>query len=182
VTRRRLTVLLTLVGLNLLVFLAYTLPRVMQQRSRTSRAETLRAEVDRNRRLVESLKNREDVIRSNTRDTERFYREVVSKPKEALLPTIEYVEKTAQELGLTAQSRSYDQKELKDLPLVEFVITMPLSGPYKQIVAFLDRLERSPRFLIVDGVQLRGRSDVGADLSFHLSAFFRAEAQESGGR
>jgi Tfp pilus assembly protein PilO len=182
VTRSRLTALLAVVGLNLIVFLAYTLPRVMQQRSRTSRAETLRAEVDRNRRLVESLRDREDVIRSNTRDTERFYREVVSKRKEALVPTIEYVEKTAQELGLSPLNRSYDEKEVTGLPLVEFVITMPLSGPYKQIVAFLDRLEHSPRFLVVDGVQLHGRSDVGADLSFHLSTFFRAEAQETRAR
>ena len=124
-----------------------------------------------------ALKERADTIRSNTRDTDRFYRDVVARPKEGLLPTLEYVEKTAEELGLTARSRSYTERDVKGLA-VEFVIAMPLSGPYKQIVAFLDRLEQSSRFLIVDEVQLHSRTDVGADLAFSLSAYFRAEPGE----
>lgn len=181
-TRRRLIALASLLGLNLVVLLVYTLPRAMQERSLASRAATLRAEIERDDRVVAGLKLRADTIRSNASDTERFYRDVVAKPKEGLLPAIEYVEKTAGELGLTAQNRSYQRHEVKGLSLVRFVITMPLSGPYKQIVAFLDRLEHSSRFLIVDEVQLRGRTDVGADLSFALSAYFRAEPGEPRGR
>ena len=172
---RRMLALGSLVALNLAVFLVFTFPRAIQERSLASQAETLQAEIQRDQRAVAALKERADIIRSNTRDTERFYRDVVSRPKEGLLPTLTYVEKTAEELGLTARSRSYVERDVKDLALVEFVIAMPLSGPYKQIVAFLDRLERSSRFLIVDEVQLHSRTDVGADLAFSLSAYFRAE-------
>ena len=64
---------------------------------------------------------------------------------------------------------------MKGLGLVRFAITMPMSGPYKQIVALLDRLERQSRFLIVDQIQLHVRTDTGADLTFALSAYFKPE-------
>ena len=179
--RRRVVALGALVALNLAVFLAYTFPRAIQERSLASQAETLQAEIQRDQRAVGALKERADIIRSNARDMDRFYKDVVARPKEGLLPTLQYVEKTAEELGLTARSRSYTERDVKGLALTEFVIAMPLSGPYKQIVAFLDRLERSSRFLIVDEVQLHSRTDVGADLAFSLSAYFRAEPGEAHG-
>jgi Tfp pilus assembly protein PilO len=181
VTRRRVVVLASLVALNLAVFLVYTFPRAIQERSLASQADTLEAEVQHDQRAVAALKERADIIRSNGKDVERFYKDIVTRPKEGLLPTLQYVEKTAEELGLTAKSRAYTERDVKGLPLVEFVIAMPLSGPYKQIVAFLDRLERSSRFLIVDEVQLHSRTDVGADLGFSLSAYFRAEPGEGHG-
>ena len=175
-TPLRVKALLAVLAANAAVFLAFTLPRSLAERSLASRAETLRAEVEREQRVVASLKERAEVIRSNGRDAERFYKDVVKGSKEDLLPTIQELEKSAEELGLTAVSRNYNEQDVKGLGLVRFGITMPLSGPYKQIVALLDRLERSSRFLIVDQIQLRVRSDVGADLTFVVSAYFKADA------
>jgi hypothetical protein len=178
---RRVKWLLALFGLNAAVFLTFTLPRTLQERSLASRAETLRAEVERERRVVASARERVDILRANGQDTDRFYRDVVKGAKEDLLPTLQYIEKTAEELGLTATSRNYSDQEVKGLGLVRFSITMPMSGPYKQIVALLDRLERSARFLVVDQIQLRVRTDVGgADLTFVLSAYFKAEPGSHG--
>jgi Type II secretion system (T2SS), protein M subtype b len=171
----RVKALLALLGLNAVVFLAFTLPRTLAERSLASRVETLRADVERERRVVASLKERSETVRANGRDTERFYRDVVKSSKEDLLPTIEYLERNAAELGLTVANRSYAPQEVKGLGLVRFAITMPMSGSYKQIVGLLDRLERQARFLIVDQIQLRARSDAGADLTFALSAYFKPE-------
>jgi len=175
VTPRRVKLLLAALGVNVAVFVAFTLPRSLAERSLASHAETLRAEVAREERLVASLKDRAAIIRANGQDTDRFYKELVKGSKEDLLPTIRELEKTSEELGLTATSRTYSEQDVKGLGLVKFAITMPMSGPYKQIVALLDRLERSGRFLIVDQIQLRVRSDVGADLTFVVSAYFKAE-------
>ncbi|MFI5183884.1 MAG: GspMb/PilO family protein [Vicinamibacteria bacterium] len=177
---RRVKWLLALFGLNAAVFLTFTLPRTLEERSLASRAATLRAEVEREERAVSSAKERAEILLANGRDTDRFYRDVVKGVNEDLLPTLQYIEKAAQELGLTAANRSYSPEEVKGLGLVRFSITMPMSGPYKQIVALLDRLERSSRFLVVDQIQLRARTDVGADLTFVLSAYFKAEPGSHG--
>jgi hypothetical protein len=180
VTPLRVKVLLALFGANAAVFLVFTLPRALAERSLASRAETLRAEVERERHVVALLKERAETIRANGRDTDRFYRDVVKGPKEDLLRTIQYVETSAEELGLAVMSRNYVEQDVKELGLVRFAITMPMSGSYRQIVALLDRLERSTRFLIVDQIQLRARTDAGADLSFGLSAYFKPEPGSHG--
>jgi len=180
VTPFRVKLLLAVLGVNAAVFLAFTLPRSLAERSLASRAETLRAEVEREQRVVASLKERAEIIRSNGKDADRFYKDVVKGSKEDLLPTIQELEKTVEDLGLTTLSRSYAEHDVKGLGLVRFAITMPMSGPYKQIVALLDRLERSARFLIVDQIQLRVRTDVGADLTFVVSAYFKAEPGSHG--
>jgi len=168
--------LLTVLVANAALFLAFTLPRTLAERSLASRAETLRADVERERRRVAALKEKADLVRANGRDTDRFFRDVVKNPKDDLLPTIQYLEKTARELGLSVTARNYVEEEVKGLGLTRFAITMPMSGPYRQIVAFLDRLEHSTRFLVVDQIQLRVRSEGGADLLFGLSAYFKPEA------
>lgn len=177
---RRVRILLALFGLNAVVFLVFTLPRGLGERSLASRVETLRADVERERRVVASLNERAEIVKANGRDTDRFYRDVVKDPKEDLLPTIQYVERNAGELGLTVANRAYVEQEVKGLGLVRFAITMPMSGPYRQIVALLDRLEHQGRFLIVDEIQLRARTDAGADLTFALSAYFKPEPGSHG--
>ena len=172
---RRVKWLLAVFGLNTAIFLTFTLPRALQERSLASHAATLRSEVEREQRVLSSAKERVEILRANARDADTFYRDVVKGANEDLLPTLQYIEKTTEELGLTATSRNYAEQEVKGLGIVRFSITMPMSGPYKQIVAFLDRLERSTRFLVVDQIQLHVRTDVGGDLMFVLSAYFKAE-------
>jgi Tfp pilus assembly protein PilO len=181
IPRRRLAVLLGLVGLNAVVFGVFTLPRSLQRRSLDSRAETLRSEVERGRAQLAALKERADVIRENKRDVERFYGSILKTPDESMIPAIRYVETAASEQGLTTGAHAWSRNEVKGLGLWRFGMTMPLSGPYRQIVAFLARLEQAPLFLVVDDVQLRVRTDVGGDLAFHLSAYFKDDSKDSNG-
>jgi Tfp pilus assembly protein PilO len=180
-SRRRLLVLGSLAGVNLLVFLAFTLPRSLERRTIDSRVETLRAEVGQARDRLAALEARDAVLRENARDTARFYDSIVKPSAQGMLPTIRYVDQAVSELGLTVGGRAWTERAVKGLGIVQFESTMPLSGPYPQIVAFLSRLERAPLFLVVDDVQLRMRNDsAGGDLAFHLSTFFKADSEDEG--
>lgn len=182
---RRLRVpLLVLLGLNAAVFLVYTLPRTVRERTLASRLVTLRADVEREGRFTAALRKQAETVRSNTRDMERFYRQVVGNQDEDLLKSVEDLEKIASNLGLKPQRRSFKAEELKGVPLVRLVVSMPVSGTYRQLVSFLDRIERSPRFVIVDKVQLQERGQAGsdeADLRIVLSCYFRSETGASRG-
>jgi Tfp pilus assembly protein PilO len=181
IPRRQLALLLGLAGLNAVVFTVFTLPRSLRQRSIESRAETLRSEVARGRAQLAALKERDDVIRENRRDADRLFSSLLKTPDESMIPAIRYVETAAAEQGLTAGGHNWTRNKVKELGLVRFGMTMPLSGPYRQIVAFLARLERAPLFLVVEDVQLRVRTDVGGDLAFHLSAYFKDDSKEPNG-
>jgi Tfp pilus assembly protein PilO len=57
---------------------------------------------------------------------------------------------------------------------------MPLSGTYGQLVSFLDKIQRSPRFVTVDEVRL-SRAEAGQrpEMEVSFSAFFRPEGGAS---
>ena len=179
--RRRLLVpVLVLLGLNAAVFAAYTLPRTLQERSIATRARLLRDEIAGERHRAEDLRKKAEVLAANAKDTERFYAEVVGRHAERLVPLLKEIEKTARDLGLGTRQSTYQPEAVRGTRLVRFVITMPLSGTYRQLVSFIDRMERSRHFLIVDQLQLHGRQGKEADLAVVLSTYFREE--DGGGR
>ena len=171
-----------LLGLNALVFGVYTLPRSLQERSLSTQVSALRAGVERERTVVEDRRNQVDAARSNTEDTQRFYRQVVFGREESLASSLEELGHIAGSLGLKPGPRSFDQEEVDGAPLVRFVVNMPVSGSYRELISFLDRLEQTPRFLTVDAIRLREKREEGrVDLDLVISTYFRAPVQTVGG-
>ena len=168
--------LLAAVGLNLLVFVAYTLPRSLQQRSVASRLEVLRDEVQREKTRTEGLRHRSDTMRANAADVQRFYRDLVSTREEALLPILREIESAAGQQGLETGRYNLKPESVKGAPLEVTTITLPVTGTYRQLVAFLDELERSKYFVVVEKIDLHGQPqghETGLDVI--LAAYLRSD-------
>ena len=160
--------------LNALLFFVYTVPKRLEERSLAARIESLRAEVERDRAAVARLRRRNEAVQANASDTTRFYQSLGSR--NVLLSVIEELQRTPRELGLKVGHRSYDPNAVKGLPLTRYSITMPVTGNYRQLTAFLERMERSSHFITVDEVSLRKRAAGGeADLDVTMSAYVRSE-------
>lgn len=175
---------LALLGLNAAAFLVFTLPRGIQERTQNARAATLRREVERQRQTTAALARRADTERANAVDAERLLREVLRPRNTALLPTLEEIEEIAGEPGLRAGRRNFKPLEMRGTPLTRMLVTVPLRGTYQQLVRFLERVERSPRFLTVDRISIaRGLGDRAdeANLQVEMSAYFRAGGEASSG-
>lgn len=158
--------------LNALVFGAFSLPRLLEERSLEQNRVALLSERDRERRAVTRLRARADTIRSNARDTERFYRELAASEGD-LVSVLRELDRAAPAAG----NRSFRSEEVKGARLQRFAVTMPLAGSYEQLVAFLRRLEAFPRFVTVDRVALR-ESEGGAGLDVVVSAYYRPDREE----
>lgn len=175
--RRRgvLLALLAVAALNAGAYAAYTLPRSLQQRSMAARAEVLRKELEQERRRVAELKGRVEAIEANGRDAARFYQTTVQPRGTSLVPVLQQIETLAGERGLRVGQQGFKSEPVKGATLERFVVTMPVSGTYRQLVGFVESLERAPYFLTLDQVQVRG-SATGeqARLELVLSCYFRA--------
>jgi Tfp pilus assembly protein PilO len=172
--------LLTLLILNAAVFLAFTLPRRLQEQNVAARVETLKAEVQRERRLVTDLQKRADAVKANGVDQEHFFKDTVARRAAAYVPTLQEIEAMASGPGLRPGSRNYSTEEVKGLPLQEVRIALPLEGTYRQLVAFVRNVERSKRFLTLDRIQLRQGKSEGSPsgvLTVQLSAYFHEEPE-----
>jgi Tfp pilus assembly protein PilO len=169
--------LLALAALNAGVYFAYTMPQSMRQRSAAARVKVLREEVERDRRVTAALRSRSDAMRSNQADVGRFYARL--GPKETLSQVRAEITQLAHELGLKVANFSYAPEQVKGGEGVsQLVVRMPVSGTYRELASFLDRLERSSYFVTVDQIQLRKQPSSGeADLDLTLSAFYRTPTE-----
>jgi len=167
--------LFTLAALNLAVYLAYTMPRSLRERSAAERASVLRGELERDRRVTAGLRDRSDAMKTNRLDIDRFYARL--GPKGTLAQVRAEITTLARELGLKVGGLSYNAEGVKGGEgVAQLQMRMNVVGTYRELAAFLDRLERSTYFVTVDQIQIgrRDQSDAGLDIT--LTAFYRAAA------
>jgi Tfp pilus assembly protein PilO len=170
--RRRLRrSLIGLYALNLALLAAFTLPRLLEEASLEQNRGALFREREREQRVLARLRERAETIRSNLRDTQRFYGELAA-PEKDLVTVLRELDRAAPAPG----NRSFRSEEVKGARLQRFSITMPLAGSYEQLVAFLRRMEGFPRFVTVDRVALR-ETEGGAGLDVVVSAYYRPDRE-----
>jgi Tfp pilus assembly protein PilO len=168
--------LLALIALNAGVYFAFTMPRSMREKSAAARAGVLRDEVERDRRVTAALRARAEAMRTNGGDVDRFYARL--GPKGTLSQVRSEITALARDLGLKVGALTYNPGGVKGEGVAQLEMRMGVSGTYRELAAFLDRLEQSPHFVTVDQIQLRKRAASGqADLDITLSAFYRAAAE-----
>ncbi|MFI4944555.1 MAG: type 4a pilus biogenesis protein PilO [Burkholderiales bacterium] len=172
---------LGLLALNALAFVAWTLPRSLRQRNAQARAASARAELQLEKQRAQALAERAEAIRANGADLERFYATLAGDEKQNLFQSLEAVEELAREPGLQLATRSVRREDVDGAPLERVVMTLPLEGSYAQLVGFLRGVERSKRFLTVEGVALRADAESGGSLQVDLSTYLRQspEARKS---
>ena len=110
---------------------------------------------------------------------ESFYGEVLpanlSAARRLFFP---WVEQVARNVGLEATSSTVDVSTDRDRQLTQFSIQMRLSGSYAAIREFIHRLERAPRFVVIDRVTLEEEPAENAlSLKLELSTFYKGSAQ-----
>ena len=165
--------LLVLLVLNVGVYVAFTMPRSMRERSAVARAAVLREETERDRRVAGALRARSDAMRSNREDVDRFYARL--GPKGTLAQVRAELTTLARDLGLNVGGLSYSPEGVKGGEgIAQLHMNLTVAGTYRQLAAFLDRLEGSPHFVTVDQIQLQKR-DTRAEggLQIALSTFYR---------
>jgi len=164
---------LVLLATNALAFVGWTLPRSLWQRNAQARATNARTELSLEKQHAQALVERAEAIRANTADLERFYATLAGDEKQDLFDSLEAVEALAREPGLQLATRSVRREDVDGAPLERVVMTLPLEGSYPQLVGFLREVERSKRFLTVDGVALRADAETGGSLQVDLSTYLR---------
>lgn len=81
----------------------------------------------------------------------------------------------AEKAGLKTSLLGYHQKEIKDRGVTEIQITAAVEGDYASLLKFVDGIERSEKFYLLDGLTLASGSAGGEiKLNLTLRTFFRS--------
>jgi len=129
-------------------------------------AKKLRADVDRGEKIRASLpqagKDCDSFYQQSFRDSSTGYSHI-----EADLGEI------AAKSGVKISGITFKQKEVKDRGVTEIRIAADLDADYPAMIQFINGLERSKDFYLLDGLHLTSASTGGLRLDLELHTYFR---------
>lgn len=170
------TVLGVLALANLLLYVLLNLPRMHRQTVEERKTSELTQNLSEVSRRVNLMKDLDDRFESEKSKVEKFYNDVLGTKDTRMIQIQREVRTIASSLTMDPETIAYQPEILDKVGLVSFAINVPLVGDYRNLRQFINRIEKSENFLIIDSVTLGGAKDGGAllDLSIHLSTYFNA--------
>ncbi|MFQ5790645.1 MAG: hypothetical protein ACE5JI_09245 [Acidobacteriota bacterium] len=170
--------LLGAVVVNGIVYGAFTY-RLATKQERLARAHDSRTrEVAVKRGELARLQAESERLAQNDEEAVRFWNEVVRPREPGLTEAWDEMARLARESGVSRGRTTYEHDEL-DVGLSRVQAKMPVKGRYFNLVSFINRLERSPRFFLIQELGLKrapgqkARANVELELDCGIAFFLK---------
>jgi Tfp pilus assembly protein PilO len=133
----------------------------------TLQAKLLKADVQRGQKIRASLPQ-------VGRDCDGFYHESFLPASAGYSAIVADLTEITHKAGLKTTGVSFQQKELKDHGVTQISMKTTVEGDYPSIIQFINALERSKNFYLLDNLSLAtGASTPGIKLNLDLRTYFR---------
>lgn len=168
------------VVVNLLAFVLLTHRLANKQERLVADRERLGLELQNKKGELEELSDAAQRAASNAAAVTRFWDEVVRPRVPGLTEAWDEIDRLADDTHVSRGRTGY-QRELLEVGLEQVNAAMPVEGSYFDLVRFINRLERSERFFLLEQVRLSQQEQIDATIRLDCSiAFFlRDEAPGS---
>jgi len=165
-----------LASLNLVLYLVLNLPRMHREAVEARRVDAVTQDLSSLSRRVGLMKELDHRFGTESRKIDTFFNDVLGTKETRMIQIQREVRSIAGSFGLDPETINYQREVLDKVALVRFQINVPLVGDYRNLRQFINKIEHSQNFLIIDGVALGGSKDGGAllDLTIQLSTYFKS--------
>ncbi len=167
-------VILVWLAVNLAFAFLVNLPRARQaeeiQRALDRAAELLASRDD----DVTRLREQHQRVMSGRSTLDNFYDDVLSTKQERFISFQSEIREIARRFNVNMESVSYPRESFPRDKVIRFGASMPLTGSYENLRQFVDTIERSSNFIVIDSIQLTSAKEGGVILSLliKLSTYF----------
>lgn len=173
-TRRKVKIALTTMALvDVAAVIVYFSPLVGSEGSRRAQLDTLWRELQQKTREVQPLIGLDKKIPVAHKQIDAFYKDRFPAADSAISDAIG---KLAAQSGIKIGSVKYDMKDASVLGLQRVQIEADMAGDYLQLVRFINSLERSQMFFLVDSVQLGGEQAGTVRLQMKMETYLKTGA------
>ena len=179
----RLTIVLLV---NAAVFAGITYRLANKQDRLAVDQERLATELAQKTEKLERLTLAEGRVAENASAVAEFWTDTVKNRVPGLTEAWEEIDRLANDTNVVKGRTGYD-RDLLDVGLERIKATMPVEGDYFDLVRFINRLERSQRFFLVEEVRLSQRESddttirLDCSISFYLKGRSAAAQQTESG-
>ena len=160
-----------LVGLaaNAVVAFLVNLPRSEKAASLRAADSEFHETLVRRRQKVEGLRREYERIVGGRRSLETFYDEVLSTKRQRMVAVQKEIRDIAAKFNINPETITYSRDIFKKDPIVKFSAVLPLTGSYENLRAFINAVENSENFLIIEGINLTDSKEGGVILSLNIT-------------
>lgn len=159
---------LAFLAANLLLLSAYRVVLAGQGQLRTSRIERSKAELVKLSAERQRLEETAEKVRTSRAEIDRFYSDRLSSENVRLTRILAEVRTLATRSGLAPTNINYGKEEIDGYGLLRRSIDFSVEGSYLEFRRFVNLLELSDSFLVLERVGLRESDDTGANLRINL--------------
>lgn len=145
-------------------------------REREERLEVIRRDQTISRRRLEAARADKEALDLTRENLDTFYFDVLGTLEERMNPVRDEIADLARQYNVNLNQASYPAQEYEDMGVYEFRLRFPLRGRFEDVGNFIDQIESSENFLVIERINLRKSDDTGRllQLNFDLSTWFRS--------
>lgn len=143
---------------------------------RSERAAAMKNALDSFARLATTRERKVDRLRAQyqrvidgERTLETFYRDVLSTKRERMPAFQRELRSIAQKFNINPETITYTREIFENDQIVKFAASLPLTGSYENLRAFIDAVERSEHFITIQYIQLTDSKEGGVILSLTIN-------------
>ncbi len=143
-------------------------------RAAVAQLQNLRSE----HKLLEADVRRVSAIRDRLsevqRDADKFYADEFLPAGKGYSSIIADLSKISKSSGLGTSNVQFKERTLETRGVTEITVTATVEGQYVSLVRFINGLERSSNFYLLDGLTLASSTGGNIKLNLQLRTYFRA--------
>ncbi len=122
---------------------------------------------------VRRVKSIEQEIPAAQQDLDRFFSERLRKASSGYSSIVSDLGAIAGKAGLHTSGITFRQREIPNRGVVEIEVTTSVDGGYASLIKFINGLERSSDFYVLDHLSLTSISGGSLKLNLQLRTYFR---------
>lgn len=170
---------LILICMNLIVYALIHVPQQQKTVSLQNSYSELRRNLTLREKEIQDLHTRLQRLEQSQKDLVYLYDSVLAPKKTGVTDIRLELEALANRLPIQKQGVSYTYKDVKDFGLRQFLLGVPIEGNYRDIRRFINEIERSKYFLILDQVDLSSeQKGERLSMNFRLSTYLKHLPEE----
>ncbi len=108
------------------------------------------------------------------RECDQFFTEELREASTGYSSVIADLGAIAKQAGLRTSGIGFHQKDVGNRGVVEVEVSTAVEGDYPSLVSFINGLERSKNFYLLDSLDLASRTEGNLKLNLRLRTYFRS--------